>query len=75
MMGEVVALELAVVDLIEVRALDPADFPMSEPPHPLVTSGRLFPKELDDREYQAHSPDDVADPARKLVRHSRCFTQ
>jgi hypothetical protein len=29
-MSEVVALELAVVDLIEARALDPADFPMPQ---------------------------------------------
>jgi hypothetical protein len=68
-MGEFVALELAVVDLIEARALDPADCPMPEPPHPFVTPGRLFPKASNDREYQAHSPDDVADPARKLIRH------
>jgi hypothetical protein len=74
-MVKVVALELAVVDLIEARVLDSADFPMSEPPHPLEKSGGLFPKELDYREYQAHSPDDVSDPARKLIRHSRCFTQ
>ena len=72
-MSEVVALELAVVDLIEARALDPADFPMPQPPLPRVTPGRLFPEELDDRENQARSPDDVANPARKLVRHSRCL--
>jgi hypothetical protein len=69
-MSDIVALELAVVDLIKARALNAADFPMPELPHPRVTLGRLFPEVSDDREYQAHSPDDVADPARKLVRHS-----
>jgi hypothetical protein len=43
-MVKVVALELAVVDLIEARVLDSADFPMSEPPHPLEKSGGLFLK-------------------------------
>ena len=55
-MSEVVALELAVVDLIEARALDPADFPMPQPPLPRVTPGRLFPEELDDRENQGSPP-------------------
>jgi hypothetical protein len=71
--SQIVALEPGVVDFVEARALDPPDFPMPDPPHRCVTPGRLFPEKLDDGENQARCPDDVADPARKLVRHSRCL--
>jgi hypothetical protein len=40
---------------------------MPEPPPSPVTTSAFFPEEADDREYQTRSPDDVADPTRKLV--------
>ena len=72
-MSEVGALEPGVVDLIAARVLNPPEFPTPLPDRPSLAAAAAA--ELDKREDQAHRPDDVADPAHKLVRHSRCFAQ
>ena len=72
-MSEVVALEPAVVDLIAARVLNPPEFPTPLPDRPSLAAAAAA--ELNKREDQAQRPDDVADPAHKLVRHSRCFAQ
>jgi hypothetical protein len=72
-MSEVGALEPVVVDLIAARVLNPPEFPTPLPDRPSLAAAAAA--ELNKREDQAHRPDDVADPAHKLVRHSRCFAQ
>jgi hypothetical protein len=67
--GWVPSLEPTIVDHIDARALDPESLPLPEPRDPPVATETA--KLEEDCKDQAHSLDDVADPARKLVVHSR----
>jgi hypothetical protein len=71
-MSEIVALRLAVI--VEARVPDAQTLPMP-PMEPRIFPTASADAALEDHENQAREPDDDLKPARKLVRHSRCFAQ